>query len=51
MSTASRPEPVAFIMNAADKATDDKEYQVTFRAWQLRELRDYITSLEAHHDR
>ena len=48
MHTASRPEPVTFIMNAADKATDDKIYQVEFRAWQLKAIRDYIYSLEAH---
>lgn len=50
MSSKSRPEPVAFLMKAADNATDDKIYQVEFRAWQLKELRDYIKSLEAHHD-
>jgi len=50
VSTTSRPEPVTFLMKAADNATDDKIYQVEFRAWQLEALRDYIKSLEARHD-
>lgn len=41
-----RPEHVAFILDLADKASDDVEYQVSLRAWHLRELRNYIKTLE-----
>jgi hypothetical protein len=34
-------------MKTAENATDDKIYQVEFRAWQLEAIRDYIISLEA----
>jgi hypothetical protein len=41
-----RTEPAEFIIQLADESSDDKEYQVTFRAWQLRELSNYIKKLE-----
>jgi hypothetical protein len=41
-----RPEHVGFVLGIAHQAKDDTEYQISFRAWQLRQLRDYIHYLE-----
>jgi hypothetical protein len=41
-----RPEHVGFILGIAHQAKDNTEYQISFRAWQLRELMQYIHHLE-----
>jgi hypothetical protein len=41
-----RPEPLEFFISVAHTAKDDTIYQIDFRPWQLRAIRDYIKELE-----
>jgi len=41
-----RPEPVLAMLQVAAGAKHDIEYQITFRAWQLKEISNYIKTLE-----
>jgi hypothetical protein len=41
-----RPESVLAMIQVAAGATEDTEYQITFRAWQLKEISKYIKTLE-----
>jgi hypothetical protein len=41
-----RPEHVDFILGVAHTANNDTLYRIDFRAWQLRDLKDYIKELE-----
>jgi hypothetical protein len=41
-----RPEPVLAMLQVAASAKHDTEYKITFRAWQLQEISNYIKTLE-----
>jgi hypothetical protein len=45
-----RPEVVDFLIGVAHMATEDTIYEVQLRAWQLREIREYIKTLERKAD-
>jgi hypothetical protein len=41
-----RPESVLAVLQVAANAKYDIDYQITFRAWQLKEISNYIKTLE-----
>lgn len=45
-----RPEPVSFLARLSRVVQDDTEYQVRYRAWQIKEIIKYIETLEKETD-
>lgn len=47
----NRPEPVAALLHIAKDAKDETEYKVTFRAWHLRSIAEYVQRLEGQNSK
>lgn len=45
-----RPAPVATMLRLAERADNEVQYEITFRAWQLKEISKYIKTLEKERD-
>lgn len=41
-----RPETVSHLLQVAENTEPDTIYEISFRAWQLKDIHTYITHLE-----